>query len=579
MKFLRSIGLAGTLLFSLNSCKNGDSEIGDTAPLGSVSDYKGGNKVARIAETSAPISIFPHKLTQSTEGLIAGQIFEGLVKVDPKTLEVIPGLAESWEIGLGGKNITFHLRKGIKFHKTISLANKEVELTSKDVKFTFELLCTYGPNNLHFATVCKDRIVGATDCYENSKKGEKVDLKGIKIIDDYSFTIELLNSPAIFLDILGNPVAGIICKEAYMVDKENTKVGAGPFVFDAKRSNPSQFVVYKNTSYYGKDKSGNALPYLDSVIIAIVPSSEAAWDGFKNGSFDFISTIPTNQLKQIVEENISSFKGNPAQYVLERNAEMMTQYYTFNVHKKPFDDVRVRQAINYALDRDMLIERVLFGQAFGPGIYGIVPPTFDFYNASAVKGYSLNIEKAKKLLADAGYPNGKDFPEVQLIVNSGNTRNNTTAAEIQRQLLANLNIHINFESLPNDSKFLLETSGQGNMYREGWVADYPSPESFLSIFYGEPVEKDTSVISYPNTIKFVNKEFDLNYEKGRDALNRDSAAVYFLKAENILMEQAPLISLWYESNYRLISSRLLNFYTNPLRHFDFSEVDIRETQK
>lgn len=579
MKVVSSICLAVTVVFSLNSCKNGDSEIGQTSQITTQNDYKGGNKVARIAETSAPISIFPHKLTQSTEALIAGQIFEGLVKVDPKSLKVVPGLAESWEVSLDGKKITFHLRKGIKFHKSSSLSNKEVELTSKDVKFTFELLSTVSSNNLHFATVCKDRIVGANECYENSKKGEKVDLKGFKIIDDYNFSIELLNSPAIFLDILGNPVAGIICKEAYLVDKENIKIGAGPFVFDSKRSNANQFVVYKNSNYYGKDKNGNALPYLDSVIIDIVPSSEVAWDGFKNGHYDFISSLPTNQLKQIVEENISSFKGNPAQYVLERNAEMMTQYYSFNIHKKPFDDVRVRKAINYALDRDQLVERVLFGQAYGPGIYGIVPPTFDFYNSSAVKGYTLNIEKAKKLLAEAGYPNGKGFPEVQLIVNSGNTRNNTTAAEIQRQLLANLNININFESLPNDSKFILETSGQGNMYREGWVADYPSPESFLSVFYGEPVEKDTTIISYPNTIRFVNKEFDMNYEKGRDALNRDTASVYFLKAENILMEEAPLIPLWYESNYRLISSRLLNFYTNPLRHFDFSEVDIRETAK
>jgi peptide/nickel transport system substrate-binding protein len=136
-------------------------------------------------------------------------------------------------------------------------------------------------------------------------------------------------------------------------------------------------------------------------------------------------------------------------------------------------------------------------------------------------------------------------------------------------------VNVNFESLPNGDKFLLQTAGEGHMYRDGWVADYPSPESFLSVFYGAPVDKDTSKISYPNTIKFMNAEFDSWYEKGRDALNRDSAAVYFLKAEQVLVDQAPLIPLYYESNYRLISSRLKNFYTNPLRLFDFTEVDVK----
>jgi oligopeptide transport system substrate-binding protein len=318
---------------------------------------------------------------------------------------------------------------------------------------------------------------------------------------------------------------------------------------------------------------------LDSVIVDITGSAEKAWEGFKNGRYDFISSLPANQLKTIVEENIADFKGKDPKYILERNAEMITQYYLFNIHKKPFDDVKVRQAISYAIDRDKLIERVLFGQAFGPAVNGIVPPTFEFYRSTEVQGYHFDIEKAKKLLAEAGYPDGKGFPEVKLIVNAGNMRNNTVAGEIQKQLMMNLNVNITFESLPNDSKFLLQTSGGGDIFRDGWVADYPSPESFLSIFYGEPVENDTSHISYPNTQRYVNKEYDLYYEKGRDALDRDTAAAYFLKAEKILMADAPLITLWYESNYRLLSNHLVNFYVNPLRHFDFSEVDVRDPKK
>jgi oligopeptide transport system substrate-binding protein len=579
MRPFSSVFVVAGFLLVLGGCKNGNSEIGNDSGAPMKSDYQGGDKVVRIAENSAPLSIFPHKLTQSSEGLISGQIFEGLVKVDPKNLKVVPGLAESWDVEKDGKTIKFHLRKGVKFHRTAALDYKDVELTAKDVKFTFELLCTASNDNLHFATVCKDRIVGANECYENSKKGEKIDLKGLKIIDDYNFTMELLNSPAIFLDILGAPFAGIISKEAYAVDKVKTIVGAGPFILDAQRTTPQQYVMYKNIDYYGKDKKGNALPYLDSVIVDITGSAEKAWEGFKNGRYDFISSLPANQLKTIVEENIADFKGKDPKYILERNAEMITQYYLFNIHKKPFDDVKVRQAISYAIDRDKLIERVLFGQAFGPAVNGIVPPTFDFYKSSEVQGYNFDIEKAKKLLAEAGYPDGKGFPEVKLIVNAGNMRNNTVAGEIQKQLMMNLNVNVAFESLPNDSKFMLQINGGGDIFRDGWVADYPSPESFLSIFYGEPVENDTAHISYPNTQRYVNKEYDLYYEKGRDALDRDTASSYFLKAEKILMADAPLITLWYESNYRLLSNHLVNFYVNPLRHFDFSEVDVRDPKK
>jgi len=575
MRFSARLTALLFILLTVHACKNGDSDINSSISP-SKSAYKGGNKVIRIAELSGPVNLFPHTITQATEALITGQIFECLVKVDPKTLEINPGLAESWKVSMDGKSIEFSLRKGVKFQKTGVFVGKEVELTAHDVKFTFDLLCTYSPTNYHFATICKDRIAGANECYDRTKLGEKSDLKGVRVIDDYTFVIELQNSPYIFLDIIGTSSAGILSKEAYMAEKEATLVGAGPFMLDRKNSTDKSYRLAKNPEYYGKDLKGNPLPYLDSVIVDMVPSSEVAWEGFNSGRYDYIGTLPANKIAAIVEENINSFKGNPARYVLERSVEMISQYYLFNTNKAPFNDVKVRKAFNYAIDRDRIIDRVLFGQAYGPAIYGITPPTFDYYRCEEIEGYTFDVKKAKKLLADAGYPNGKNFPEVRLIVNSGNPRNNTVAAEIQKQLLTNLGVNVNFESLPNGDKFILQTSGRGDIFRDGWVADYPSPESFLSIFYGEPVEKDTNKISYPNTIKYVNAEYDKYYKLGRDAIQKDTAAKYFLMAEKILINDAPLIPLYYESNYRLVSSRLVNFYLNPLRHYDFSEVDVRE---
>jgi len=565
-----------TLFGSLNSCKNGKSDVTDTE--NTTNSFKGGNKVIRIAEVLMPTSIFPHKLTTTIETLIASQIHECLVKINPKDLSLTPGLAEKWEVSPNGKTITFYLRKGLKFQNTGAIAGKSHEITAKDVKFTFELLCTKRLGNVQFHTVCKDRIVGANEYYKASQ-GQKIELKGFKLIDNYTFSIELLNSPSIFLEIITNPVAAIICQQAYEVDKENTNVGAGPFILDEKASTKTHYAMYKNLDYYAKDKSGNSLPYIDSVIVDILSSTEEALQKFQAGKYDFISSVPSNQLKQVVEQNIAEFKGNPPHFLLDQRPEMCTEFYLFNTNKAPLNNLKLRQAINYAIDKDKIIERVLFGQAFGPAIYGVVPPTFNFYKISLLKGYSLDIEKAKQLLKEAGYPDGKNLPEIQLLVNSGNSRNNTVAGEIQKQLKNNINVNVTFESLPNGEKFDLQIKGKGDMYRYGWVADYPSPESFLSIFYGEQVTDDTTHLSYPNTTKYKNAEFDKYYKMGRDAINGDSSSVYFLKAEQVLLNDAPLIPLWYESNCRLITTRMKGFYSNALRYFDFTQVSILEDKK
>ncbi|MBK9285486.1 MAG: ABC transporter substrate-binding protein [Sphingobacteriaceae bacterium] len=564
--------LVSTISIMVITACGGDQDKGSNERLS-------GNKVLRIAEVNAPISIFPHKLTNNVEALIASQIHEGLVKINPKDLSIMPGIAEKWEIGPDGKTITFFLRKDAQFQEDEKVKGSNYKVTSKDVKFTFELLCTNRKDNYHFQTVCKDRLVGANDYYVNSDKAEKNEIKGLKIIDDYTFSVELLNSPQIFLQILANPVASIINKKVYDRRKDSLNTGLGPFIYDYKASNKKRHVLYRNKNYYAKNAKGESLPLIDSLIIDVVASSEEALQGFKSEKFDLITSVPSNQLKSLVEENIGDFKGKSPRYIIEQKPEMLSSFYAFNVNKEPFNNLKLRQAFNYAIDRNRIIEKVLFGQAHGPAENGIVPPSFSYYPSHTIKGYTFDVEKAKALLKEAGYPEGKGLPEIQLLVNSGNSINNSVAVEIQKQLKNNINVNIGFESIPISEKFYLEVKGKAEMFREGWVADYPSPESFLSVFYGEPVTNDTSQMAFPNTTKYKNLEFDRYYKMGRDAVNTDSATKYFLIAEQILIDDAPLIPLWYDSNCRLINFRIKNFYTNALRFYDFTQVDIVDEPK
>ncbi|MCX7728073.1 MAG: ABC transporter substrate-binding protein [Bacteroidia bacterium] len=546
----------------------GSKEEKDSRPL----SKKAGGKLV-IAEVVKPLSLFPHKLTRIEEALICNQVYEPLIRLNAKTLNLIPALAEKWEVSQDGKHIKFYLKKGARFQDDPCFpSGKGREITTADVKYTFEKLCYDNPNNYHFYTICNDRIVGAkefNEAMQNYKEGDKKpEIKGLKIIDDYTFTIDLLypNYDS-FLQLLATPIAVIIPREGYEQYGEKLNFGAGPYRIDNSLSNESQLVLIKNPHYYAVDQDGFALPYIDTLVIKYFENTEDAIVAFLNHQVDVVNDIPNNAAKKVVENHINSFQKVPPEYIIDVTSQMFVQYILINTHMPPFDKVKVRRAINYALDKNKIIEKAFNGQAL-PGIYGITPPAFKNYDISQLKGYNTNISLAQKLLADAGYPNGKGFPTVTIYTNKGFSKTQVAINEMQRQLKENLNINVVFESLPLDIKFRLEQKNKGHFFRQGWVADFPSPENFLNIFYGKHISLDTSKVYYPNTQRYINPIYDELFEKGRDAVNKDTAYQYFMKAEQVLLDDAPLIVLWYEASYRLYNNKVKDLYMNPMRYYD-----------
>lgn len=557
MNFNISILLLASSLV-LFSCKDNGN--------GKLSDKSGGTFV--MAENFPIASIYPISTTNQVEALVVGQIHESLLRLDAKTLEVVPGLAEKWEISKDGKTITFHLVKGAHFQDDKCYSDgKGPEITAKDVKFTLELLATKTDDNYQFSTILKDRLVGVNDFFDKKSKS----ISGVKIIDDYTIALELVNPSLSFMKLLANPSAAIINETAFKAYGKDLKTGAGPFMYDIS-STPEKLVLVKNPNYFRKDSLGFVLPYLDTVIVQIMPSIEDGLSSFENGKIDLINTLPSLRVKDVVEKNIKEFVSHPPKSLLHREPEMLSQFYVFNTKQKPFDNASVRQAINYAIDREKLVDNVLQGQAIGAAVHGITPNTFSGYDIKKIKGYSLDIEKAKKLLSDAGYPNGKGFPEVRILVNSGNSRNSSVAVELQKQLKEHLNINVNFESLPNIQKYELQMHGKSDIYRDAWVADFSSPESFLSLFVGDDVPADSSAASFPNTSRYQNPTFDLYFKKGRDSNIRDSSFANFMRAEQILMDDAVIIPLWYEGSYRLLTNNVKGLSLNAMRYYDLTKT-------
>ncbi len=533
-------------------------------------------------------TLFPYAIIDAVSHRIAGQIYEGLIKLNTRDLSIEPRIATSWEVGAEGKVYTFHLKKGVMFHDDSCFPDgKGREVKASDFKYSFELLCTKLINdtipNLMFERTFKDKVVGANEFYE----AESGEIAGVKVVDDYTLEVTLIQPSSSFIYIMAYPAASVVANEAVEKYGANLIVGSGPFMFgeflednDELTGEPiEKLVLIRNPNYHEADRFGNQLPYLDSVIISFYNSQKRELALFQDHELDMILGLPAESVRDIVEQQIAYFEKKPPIFILERSADMSTQFYEFNLANPLFgldaNGLKVRQAISYAIDREKLIEKVLSGEAYGPGIHGITPPSFREYDNSKIQGYSYDPEKAKQLLAAAGYPDGENFPTIKLELNSGGFRNTSIAFEVQKQLSNVLNINLELE-IVSMSKLLDDRRyARGDMFRSGWIADYPSPENFLLLMYGRNVPEDTKEPSILNTPRYRNEAFDKLFMQGvmGDSLSARYSA--FAEAEQMMMNDAPLVILWYDEQYRLIQSNVQNFSINAMHYRDYSEVYIQ----
>ena len=567
------LGLA--LVFLLISC-GGDKEIKSHAPAAGGRVYGG---TFTISETEDYQSLYPISLSDAVSALLANQIYEGLVKFSSTNLSVCPSVAERWDLDSSGTLYTFHLKKGVLFSDDECFpGGKGREVKANDFKYSFELLCTNVPENVNFVTSFKNNIKGAVEYFNaSSSKGNSLSgSEGIKVIDDYTLQIRLIAPSTSFLYILASPAASVIPKEAVEKYGMDAHVGCGAFIFGENNKQKGRVVLLKNPNYHGVDSFGNKLPFVDSLVMKIIPTKTAQLEAFEKGEVDVIIGLPSEAVRALVEKQIEQFKSKSVGYILERTPEMACNFYEFNLTRPPFNDVRVRKAFCYAIDRNRIIEEVLKGEAYGPGIYGVSPPSFKEYDISKIKGYDYNPDIANRLFYESGYKDKKVFPSIKIVLNSGGAKNTKVALEIQKQLMDVLGVRVDFEvktlaQKQEDAKF-----ARADLLRAGWLADYPDPENFLWMFYGPPVPPSLSQPSFPNTTRYKNPEFDKLFEKGRSAKTREESYMYFSQAEQVMMNDAPIMMLWYDENYRLIKSRVKKLPANPIHYRDCSEVYLQD---
>jgi oligopeptide transport system substrate-binding protein len=561
------------LFFLVYSCS--------TKPSKKQSEFAGNSFKMCIGEK--PASMIPRNVTDVHTAIIMNQVMEGLVGINPSDMKIIPLIASSWKISPDQLTYEFTIRDDVYFHECDILNSKSKrKLSLDDIVYTFEKIAEKDKNG-NPTSAYSSFFKGSINGIDNYHDGVTKTITGISIEKNNVIKIKLTQIDSDFLYKLANVNASIVSKK--MSENEHSfMIGTGPFIYKGfDNEGKNQITLSKNQEYYLNDKDGNALPYLDNIFITVENKKLDELTKFENGEIDFIGTLPTSKISAMLEGRMKDFNGVPPLFILRNNPLLATNFYFFNMYDKRFADVKVRQAFNYAINRSKITQKVLKGQAYEDGVYGIVPPISSIFRAYDYKGvkdvsYDFNPEKAKKLLSEAGYPNGQNFGTVTLRLNLGDVHS-AVAEEFADQIKSVLGINVNidassFEQKTSDANYL-----KGDLFRITWFADYLSPESFFMNFYGKIVPKSLDEPSFVNQSRYQNDKFDALVDKAKTETKLSERLKIFAEAEIELMKNPPIIPLWYNGDIQILYSKVRNFHENPLNYFNLREVYIKEWSK
>ena len=572
------IAILSVLMLFFCACGGDSSEQAGKGNNSALRPADGGvnyGGIFKMNETDYFRSLYPLNVTEVGGNRITNQIYEGLVRFDQKDLSIKPCLAESWEINEAGTIYTFKIRSDVYYHNDDCFPEGKGRLmTVEDVKWNFDRLFEADDNNQGY-TFFKDRVLGAKEYYAASKTSSKPagGVKGVRIVEGNKIQIELVRPFGGLLNLLALPFGYVFPKEAvekYGVEMRIKTVGTGPFYLKAVKEN-DRVILIRNEKYWDKDEHGNQLPYLDGIKWTFIADQKSELYAFKQDRLDMMYRLPSEMLDEIIDR-AGNLKEGYTQFQFQEAPSMSVQYYGFKMSEGRFaENKKLRQAFNYAIDRDKIVTYTVKGAGI-PANGGMVPPCFLEYDVKKIKGYKFDAAKAKKLLAEAGYPNGEGLDDLTLQLNSGGTRNEQIAEAIQKMLKENLNVDINITKMPFPQHLELVETSKTEFWRAGWVADYPDPENFINLFNSRHIPEKLSDKSYTNTFRWRNAEFDELYYQAEATIDLKERNALYMKADQIMIDDAPVIPIYYYKDRRLLQPTVQNFPQNAMEYRNLRDV-------
>lgn len=506
------------LAFAVSLLLNSPAETNPSSFKGTFSGYL----------SSEPANLDPARGVDVNEANVQAKIFDGLLRYDEK-MKLVGNLAETWTVSADGKEYVFNLKKNVLFH------NGQI-LTAHDVVFSLDRILDPAVGSPR--TWVLEKVEGAAE----RMRGTSQKVAGITAIDDYTVSIKLIAPFAPFMCLLTMPACYILPYGSAEAIKDRsffeTPAGTGPFKI-SERIRDSYLRLVVNINYHDEK------PKLANIELRIIPENMKAEMEFESGNLDLLQLYPANY---------DRFKDDSAFASRIHDVPALNVFYVgFNNQMPPFDDVRIRKALNMLVDRDKIIKAVYQGRAVPAN--GSIPPGISGYTETPT-GLVYNPEEGKRLLKEAGYTRRKPltFDLYQ--------RSSQAAFEITRILQGELKKHgvqVNLKPMEWSALKDAVSKGEAPAFYMSWFGDYPDGENFLY-----PLFHSKNWGSGGNRARFKSEEIDSMIEESVKIQDSDRRAEAYDRINRRISEQAPWIYLWHCSESYLVSKKVTNIDFSPM---------------
>ena len=540
--FLKVAGV-GAAALGLAAC--GGSKSGSTATSGNASSAGSSTGSVNTAGFTVQYGPNPETLDPALNSAVDGAntiitIFEPLLLINENN-EVVGGQAESWEASEDGLTWTFTMRDGLKW-------SDGTDLNAKDFEYSFKRMA-----NPDTAAPYAETCLGMIDGFDAAQAGD-TDALNVKASDDGKTLTIVLSYPCSYFDKMAafatmSPVqqATVEANGDSWCTSAETFVSNGPYMI-TEWTPSERIVLTKNPNYVGGWDSSKIVS--DSITLLLLEDSSASYAAYNSGEAVLIKDVPTDEIPSLTKaEDGGDF------YV---DTILGTYYVSLNLQRDAFKDAKVRKALSLAIDRDYVANTIMQGtystadSIVGPGIVDENGYFHDNGNAPYISAdYEANMAEAKKLLEEAGYPNGEGYPTIEYSTNDSGYH--VPLAEYLQQVWGDLGITLTISKMEWSAFTAARRAGEYDVARNGWVMDYNDPSNMLDLFCTSNGNNDG---------KYSNPEFDAAVDASRVADSAEHFAQLH-KAEDILMEDMGCLPIAYYNDYWLQSSSLKGTWHSP----------------
>lgn len=522
------------IVFFISACRRNESSL----------------DVFRYNENAGILTLDPAFAKDLPHIWACNQLYNGLVELD-SSMMVKPSLAKRWTISEDGLTYTFYLRNDVTFHDHPAFDGKSRKLIASDFVFSFNRFL--------------DEKLASPGIWIFNQVQRKNAVLDVTALNDTILQIGLIRPFPAFLGLLGMAYASAVPKEVVMLEGNNFRrnpCGTGPFHF--KFWEEGVRLVLRRNQHYFEIEDGKQLPFLEAVSVSFLTDRQTAFMEFIKGNLDFMSGIDARYKDELLTRQGMLRSKYLSRISLQREPFLNTEYLGFFIGsdskaaQSPQKQKALRQAINYGIDREKML-KYLRNNIGVPGHGGMIPKGLPGYDVSQTIGYRFDLERAKSLIE----ANDLKGSAIKISV----TADYVDLVKYVQSQLDQLGLEVKVEVMPTATLRELRAFGKLDVFRASWVADYPDGENYLSLFY-HPNQSPSG----PNYTHFNDKNFDRMFEKSYSVTDPAERAELYRQMDSMVMEQAPVVVLYYDEVLRFIHKNVKGLAGNPSNQLDLKRV-------